>query len=160
MQACEQEVSIGVVSLLWGWSSRRLSDWTQVTWKLVAENELEPRLLHILALTNAFAQVLQAGILPLLQTYVQTCHGLDLPLLRTVCWSLPRDKFILNLPKTLNFVLSSAFPSPPTCPICLSYLDSCALNHKTHIMSVVTPAFGRWLKAAGNKGISGTCAYV
>lgn len=46
-----KEVSIGMGLLLWGQSSRRLSDWTQVTWKLVAENKLEPRLLHVLALT-------------------------------------------------------------------------------------------------------------
>lgn len=63
--------------------------------------------------TSAFAQVLQTGIFPVLKTYVQTCHGLDFLLLRSVCWTLSHDKLMLNLPTTLNFV-PSLLPSPPT----------------------------------------------
>lgn len=101
----------------------------------------------------------------MLKTYVQTCRGLDFLLPRSVSWSFLRDKFRPNLPVPLNFVLSSLLPSPSTCPICPSHLDSRSLIHKPHIPCVIqgsikAPAFGRGPKAAGNKGISGTCEHA
>lgn len=51
VQACKQKVTIIIILLSWGWSSPRVGECTQVIWKLGAENKLEPRLLHILALT-------------------------------------------------------------------------------------------------------------
>lgn len=131
---------------------------TEQTWTKVTAHSCS-------ACTSAFAQVLQTGMVPVLKTYVQTCHSLDFLLLRSVCWNLLHDKFMLNLPMAFNFVPCSLLPSPPTCPICPSYLDSCTPLHKPHIPSVIQRsvkalAFGRALKAAGNKGINGSCEHA
>lgn len=110
-QSCGQELSVSLVWLLWGWSSGR----SHVL--LVAENKPDPKSLHLPALPLLSSCRLDTSCAEIL------CPNMlwfGFP----VCWSLLHDKFMLNLPMTLNFVPSSLLPSPPTCPTLPSYLDS------------------------------------
>lgn len=133
-RACERQVGVcSLISLSWGQSRQRLGDgpvWYKAcgreqTWTEVATGSCSDY-------TKAFAQVLHTGVFPVLKNYVQTCHGWDWPLQRTVCWSLPCDKFY---PKSSYDFEVCLFLSPPTCLIHLPYLDS--LIHQTHITSVI-----------------------
>lgn len=163
-QTCGRELGVSMFSLLWGWSSHRLRDWaTSSLWQRTNLN--------------------QSHCLFLLCLHQWLCSGpadWNTSRAENLCpnmswFGFPATEICLLGPLTWQVYAKSSYsfelcplflaPFPTNRPICPSCLDSCTLIHKLHIPSVIrgstkAPAFGRGLKAAGNKGINGTCEHV